>query len=93
VEYNGAPSVHATLQRWLNGPVEAIGITMGGHYVVMVWCGGAAHAALYVRALVRASGQCVKGRGSLAGTSLLTPAVQSAKRLWAGQLPGDKSEL
>ena len=26
VEYNGAPSVHAALQRWLNGPVEAIGI-------------------------------------------------------------------
>jgi len=27
VEYNGAKSVHAALQRWLNGPVEAIGIT------------------------------------------------------------------
>ena len=27
VEYNGAKSVHAALQRWLNGPAEAIGIT------------------------------------------------------------------
>lgn len=27
VEYNGAQSVYAALQRWLNGPVEAIGIT------------------------------------------------------------------
>lgn len=27
VEYNGAKSVYAVLQRWLNGPVEAIGIT------------------------------------------------------------------
>ena len=27
VEYNGAQSVNAALQRWLNGPAEAIGIT------------------------------------------------------------------
>lgn len=27
VEYNGSQSVRAALQRWLNGPVEAIGIT------------------------------------------------------------------
>lgn len=27
VEYNGAPSIYVALQRWLNGPVEAIGIT------------------------------------------------------------------
>jgi hypothetical protein len=27
VEYNGAQSIQAALQRWLNGPVEAIGIT------------------------------------------------------------------
>ena len=27
VEYNGAQSVHRTLQRWLNGSAEAIGIT------------------------------------------------------------------
>lgn len=27
VEYNGAKSVYAALQRWLNGPAEAIGIT------------------------------------------------------------------
>jgi hypothetical protein len=27
VEYNGAKSVYAEIQRWLNGPVEAIGIT------------------------------------------------------------------
>ena len=27
VEYNGAKSIYAALQRWLNGPVEAIGIT------------------------------------------------------------------
>ncbi len=27
VEYNGALSVQAALQRWLNGPAEAIGIT------------------------------------------------------------------
>jgi hypothetical protein len=27
VEYNGAQSVHAALQEWLNGPAEAIGIT------------------------------------------------------------------
>jgi len=27
VEYNGAPSVQAALQMWLNGPAEAIGIT------------------------------------------------------------------
>ncbi len=27
VEYNGAPSVYAALQKWLNGPVEGIGIT------------------------------------------------------------------
>ena len=26
LEYNGAESVYAALQRWLNGPVEAIGI-------------------------------------------------------------------
>ena len=26
VQYNGAPSVYAALQKWLNGPVEAIGI-------------------------------------------------------------------
>jgi hypothetical protein len=27
VEYNGAQSVYVALQRWLNGPAEAIGIT------------------------------------------------------------------
>ena len=27
VEYNGAQSIYAALQRWLNGPAEAIGIT------------------------------------------------------------------
>jgi len=27
VEYNGARSIQAALQRWLNGPAEAIGIT------------------------------------------------------------------
>jgi hypothetical protein len=27
VEYNGAQSIQAALQRWLNGPAEAIGIT------------------------------------------------------------------
>ena len=27
VEYNGAKSLYAALQRWLNGPAEAIGIT------------------------------------------------------------------
>jgi len=27
VEYNGAQSVYAALQRWLNGPAEAIGIS------------------------------------------------------------------
>ena len=27
VEYNGAQSLYAALQRWLNGPAEAIGIT------------------------------------------------------------------
>jgi hypothetical protein len=27
MEYNGAKSVYAALQRWLNGPAEAIGIT------------------------------------------------------------------
>lgn len=48
--------------------------------------------ASHAGAPVRASGQYVIGRDLSSGTGLLTLAVQSAKPLWAGQLPGNMSE-